>query len=1063
MILTNSKSFVIPKAGSRKTNIEQTFVYEMEHHDGGRSISLKEGNTTVIKIEVTAEDGTTKIYQIDAKRLSASDATLSGIQLSVGELVPVFDASQLLYTCTVPYHLSSLKITPSVLDKKTAVTVNGQDPSLAEISLNIGQTPVNLEVTSADGSTKSVYSVTLLKQWLGHAVEFADREHQTRFECPVSLAPCYRPLSIAGSDPKHVFSEPIIEELTRTCKQDPLDSSVLEGDWKVGENGLETEMSAVVVLCLFSHRGCSERIKYSLLGSHIQQCTFRPKVLEDREDTISCKECSCKFVKGEEDWHKDYVCSSKHSRRDIKHSLKEHSWQKKLQETGIVENVETLMKNAKQLCKKYRDALPKKGQTKKFASGSSPVDFLHDAAVNISCAIKQNPKDPKLHYELGLVLEEQYCAKDLFGIAKESDDIDEGFADLSLDSNAKESSKEDDIQAICQQRGGGSNPSLSRQLQALDEEYRFLLDSGQSGKADYVQGLYVWKSKQATQDGKAAQAASDQETPLGKACLKYMDALSLQQNNLTYNLHTGRVLLLQGKLAEAIERFQVALSIKPVMAIVRLYLGLALSMQMEGPGKRLKEAIYYLHDGVEHILGLSILRAEEKSPSSASLLASQNICGLVHRGDTYESMQWLLLDAHTNLLEMMMEEEVGNAQWISKRCRYISSIIQASIIPQSREVLDLQEKTCQKGVIAQPTNSYALYLLGNSQLAMYENAPNTDEGKKGLADAILSFRASIAQEGKPSIGGDIPGQLTKQEWWQERLKKQESDKEIGAADKSKGSTGLPSNTKRGAPASRGTPTNRGTRGTGGAARGATAAKTPVRGSSRGATRGGAIRGGAAAKPVRGKTSAPARGTPVSRGGSQPKMTTSAKKKELPATDEAKKPAPEDAKPQSTPVPANAPLNRMTYPARLGLARALCKETEDFKEPQLLYGDVIIMAPQVHDAYIELADSLLKTEPLKAVDVYAKYPFKEESTFDDAYLHGEIVRILMKQEQFDDSRLGRHMIAWGRVMGLGCLEKYVEILDSKFKSELLKNVYAGVNRKSVDDPDLQDFFKFKMWL
>lgn len=70
------------------------------------------------------------------------------------------------------------------------------------------------------------------------------------------------------------------------------------------------------------------------------------------------------------------------------------------------------------------------------------------------------------------------------------------------------------------------------------------------------------------------------------------------------------------------------------------------------------------------------------------------------------------------------------------------------------------------------------------------------------------------------------------------------------------------------------------------------AKTPVRGSSRGATRGGAIRGGAAAKPVRGKTSAPARGTPVSRGGSQPKMTTSAKKKELPATDEAKKPAPE---------------------------------------------------------------------------------------------------------------------------------------------------------------------------
>lgn len=54
----------------------------------------------------------------------------------------------------------------------------------------------------------------------------------------------------------------------------------------------------------------------------------------------------------------------------------------------------------------------------------------------------------------------------------------------------------------------------------------------------------------------------------------------------------------------------------------------------------------------------------------------------------------------------------------------------------------------------------------------------------------------------------------------------------------------------------------------------------------------------------------------------------------------------DAKPQPAPVPTNAPLNRMTYPARLGLARALSKETEDFKEAELLYNDVIVMAPEV---------------------------------------------------------------------------------------------------------------------
>ena len=44
-----------------------------------------------------------------------------------------------------------------------------------------------------------------------------------------------------------------------------------------------------------------------------------------------------------------------------------------------------------------------------------------------------------------------------------------------------------------------------------------------------------------------------------------------------------------------------------------------------------------------------------------------------------------------------------------------------------------------------------------------------------------------------------------------------------------------------------------------------------------------------------------------------------------------------------------------------------------------------------------------------------------------------------------------------------LEKYVDILDSKFKPGLLKQVYAGVNRKAVDDPDMQAFFKFKLWI
>jgi len=91
-----------------------------------------------------------------------------------------------------------------------------------------------------------------------------------------------------------------------------------------------------------------------------------------------------------------------------------------------------------------------------------------------------------------LVIEQGFL---LFFLQKSSDDYD----DMDFNMKSKESSKEDDIQAICELRGAGRNAPLALQLKAIDEEYHYLLDQGQSDKADYVQKLYAWKSKQATQ------------------------------------------------------------------------------------------------------------------------------------------------------------------------------------------------------------------------------------------------------------------------------------------------------------------------------------------------------------------------------------------------------------------------------------------------------------------------------------------------------------------------------------------------------------------------------------
>ena len=162
--------------------------------------------------------------------------------------------------------------------------------------------------------------------------------------------------------------------------------------------------------------------------------------------------------------------------------------------------------------------------------------------------------------------------------------------------------------------------------------------------------------------------------------------------------------------------------------------------------------------------------------------------------------------------------------------------------------------------------------------------------------------------------------------------------------------------------------------------------------------------------------------------------------------------------------APAELNQKSYQPRLGLARALAKNTDSIKisESHSFYREVIKLAPEIHDAYIELGEMLSGSNAVAAVDVYAAFPFSDPPSFDDAYLHGEIVRLLMEAESFEDPRLCSSMISMGRALGIAVLEHRVTVLEAKFKTTLLKKVYAGVHGKPVDDPDLAAFFKFRVW-
>ena len=90
--------------------------------------------------------------------------------------------------------------------------------------------------------------------------------------------------------------------------------------------------------------------------------------------------------------------------------------------------------------------------------------------------------------------------------------------EMDFNMKSKESSKEDDIQAICEMHGAGRNAPLALQLKAIDEEYHYLLDQGQSDRADYVQKLYAWKSKQATQVRRVTLTCVTVECSLTNTC-----------------------------------------------------------------------------------------------------------------------------------------------------------------------------------------------------------------------------------------------------------------------------------------------------------------------------------------------------------------------------------------------------------------------------------------------------------------------------------------------------------------------------------------------------------------
>jgi hypothetical protein len=181
-----------------------------------------------------------------------------------------------------------------------------------------------------------------------------------------------------------------------------------------------------------------------------------------------------------------------------------------------------------------------------------------------------------------------------------------------------------------------------------------------------------------------------------------------------------------------------------------------------------------------------------------------------------------------------------------------------------------------------------------------------------------------------------------------------------------------------------------------------------------------------------------------------------------------------------------------YQTQLYLARVYLRQAE-WQKARSCYEAVIEKEPHRQEAYIELAAMLRQNGDVAgAIDVYANYPVteigtnkenenkrvnsatnppikllqrkkkKEHSFFDDAFIYGELVGLLMGEKSYEDQRLVKYLTLWARIMGPGVIEKEILTLNKANKTKVCKQVFAGIHNKPLDDPDLVQFFSFKGW-
>ena len=111
-----------------------------------------------INVNVTAEDGSVRTYEVDVTRKTAISALLTKLEEANYDISPKFNSNTFEYSIMVDNEVTSLNLTTETLDPGATVEITGNE------NFKVGLNIVNIKVTSSDGSKVENYVLDVTRQ-----------------------------------------------------------------------------------------------------------------------------------------------------------------------------------------------------------------------------------------------------------------------------------------------------------------------------------------------------------------------------------------------------------------------------------------------------------------------------------------------------------------------------------------------------------------------------------------------------------------------------------------------------------------------------------------------------------------------------------------------------------------------------------------------------------------------------------------------------------------------------------------------------------------------------------